>query len=155
VAEVIASAIEESRAAAPAGQRIDSVIEPGLPIVLADRDALKMAVKNLVLNAVKYGHGGPVRVSASGGFDVAIAVEDEGPGIPEEERRRIFEPFFRGRHAQENEIEGSGIGLNIVKQVVKSHGGRVRVAASERGARFILQLPAMTAAQRVAAEPAT
>ena len=154
VADVIASAVEESRAAAPAGQRIDTVIEPGLPIVLADRDALKMAVKNLVLNAVKYGHGGPVRVSASGGSDVAIAVEDDGPGIPEEERRRIFEPFFRGRHAQEHEIEGSGIGLNIVKQVVKSHGGRVRVANGERrGARFILQLPAMKAAQRVAAEP--
>lgn len=155
VADVIASAIEESRAAAPAGQQIDTVIEPGLPIVLADRDALKMAVKNLVLNAVKHGQGGPVRVSASGGSDVAIAVEDDGPGIPEEERRRIFEPFFRGRHAREHEIEGSGIGLNIVKQVVKSHGGRVRVATGERrGARFILQLPAMKAAQRVAAEPA-
>ncbi|HEX4913520.1 MAG TPA: HAMP domain-containing sensor histidine kinase [Vicinamibacterales bacterium] len=144
IADVIASAIEESRAAAPAGQRIDSVIEPGLPIVLADRDALKMALKNLVLNAVKYGHGGPIRVLASGGSDVAIAVEDEGPGIPDEEQRRIFEPFFRGRHAQELEIEGSGIGLNIVKQVVKSHGGRVRVGNKEdKGARFVLQLPAM------------
>ena len=137
VADVIASAIEESRAAAPAGQRIDSVIEPGLPIVLADREALKMAVKNLVLNAVKYGHGGPVRVSASGGSDVAIAVEDDGPGIPEEERRRIFEPFFRGRHAQDHEIEGSGIGLNIVKQVVKSHGGRVRVANGDAARRAL------------------
>jgi two-component system OmpR family sensor kinase len=104
---------------------------------------------------VKYGNGGPVRVSANGGSDVAIAVEDDGPGIPEEERRRIFEPFFRGRHAQDHEIEGSGIGLNIVKQVVKSHGGRVRVASGEgKGARFILQLPAMKATQRVAEEPA-
>jgi signal transduction histidine kinase len=155
VAEVIASAIEESRAAAPHGQRIDTVIDPGLPIVLADRDALKMAVKNLVLNAVKYGHGGPVRVSASGGSDVAIAVEDEGPGIPEEERRRIFEPFYRGRHAQELSIEGSGIGLNIVKQVVKSHGGRVRVGnGAGKGARFVLQLPAMKAAPAAAVEPA-
>ncbi|HJU43657.1 MAG TPA: HAMP domain-containing sensor histidine kinase, partial [Vicinamibacterales bacterium] len=141
VADVIASAVEESRAAAPHGQQIETVIEPGLPTVLADRDALKMAVKNLVLNAVKYGHGGPVRVSAnrgsqradfarwggSGGSDVAIAVEDEGPGIPQEEQNRIFEPFFRGRYAQAHGIEGSGIGLNIVKQVVKSHGGRVRV----------------------------
>jgi signal transduction histidine kinase len=158
IADVIASAVEESRASAPHGQQIDTVIEPGLPIVLADRDALKMAVKNLVLNAVKYGHGGPVRVSAgrgpqradfarwgvSGGAEVAIAVEDDGPGIPEEERRRIFEPFFRGRHAQDLEIEGSGIGLNIVKQVVRSHGGRVRVAnGAGKGARFVLQLPAM------------
>lgn len=155
IADVIASAIEESRAAAPAGQRIDSVIEPGLPIVLADRDALKMALKNLVLNAVKYGHGGPVRVLASGGADVAIAVEDEGPGIPEEEQHRIFEPFYRGRLARTHEIEGSGIGLNIVKQVVRSHGGRVKVGNGERkGARFVLQLPAMKAAPTVSVEPA-
>jgi signal transduction histidine kinase len=155
IADVIASAIEESRAAAPAGQRIDTVVEPGLPIVLADRDALKMALKNLVLNAVKYGHGGPVRVAASGGSDVTIAVEDEGPGIPAEEQHRIFEPFYRGRLAQDHEIEGSGIGLNIVKQVVKSHGGRVRVNNGEpRGARFVLQLPAMKTAQRVSVEPA-
>jgi signal transduction histidine kinase len=147
VADVIAGAVEESRAAAPQGQQIDTVIEPGLPIVLADRDALKMAVKNLVLNAVKYGHGGPVRVSASAGTDVAIAVEDDGPGIPEEERRLIFEPFFRGRRAQDLEIEGSGIGLNIVKQVVKSHGGRVRVANGDgKGARFVVQLPPMKSA---------
>ena len=144
IADVIASAVEESRAVAPQGQRIDMEIEPGLPIVLADRDALKMAVKNLVLNAVKYGQGGPVRVSAIGGSDVAIAVEDDGPGIPDDERRRIFEPFFRGRAAQELEVEGSGIGLNIVKQVMKSHGGRVRVGkGAARGARFVLQLPAM------------
>ena len=154
IADVIASAIEETRAAAPAGQRIDAVIEPDLPIVLADRDALKMALKNLFLNAVKYGQGGPVRVSASGGSDVAIAVEDEGPGIPDEEQRRIFEPFFRGRQAQELEIEGSGIGLNIVKQVVKSHGGRVRVGnKADRGTRFVLQLPAMKTPAAVA-EPA-
>ncbi len=154
VADVIASAVEESRAAAPAGQQIDTVIEPGLPIVLADRDALKMAVKNLVLNAVKYGHGGPVRVSASGGSDVAIAVEDDGPGIPEEERRRIFEPFFRGRHAREREIEGSGIGLNIVKQVVKSHGGRVRVASGEQGGALHPAVAGDESGPAVAAEPA-
>jgi signal transduction histidine kinase len=149
VADVIASAIEESRAAAPAGQRIDTVLAPGLPIVLADRDALKMALKNLVLNAVKYGHGGPVSVSAAGGSDVTISVEDEGPGIPEDEQQRIFEPFYRGRLAQDHEIEGSGIGLNIVKQVVKSHGGRVKVSnGARKGARFILQLPAMKTAPR-------
>jgi signal transduction histidine kinase len=95
------------------------------------------------------------RWGGSGGSDVAIAVEDEGPGIPDEERRRIFEPFYRGRSAQELEIEGSGIGLNIVKQVMKSHGGRVRVGkGASKGARFVLQLPAMKAAARVPVEPA-
>jgi two-component system phosphate regulon sensor histidine kinase PhoR len=144
VSDVIARAVDESRAVAPAGQRIETVIEPALPVVLADSDALKMAVKNLVLNAIKYGDGKPVRVAASGGSEVAITVEDQGPGIPEPERRRIFEPFYRGRYAEDHQIEGSGIGLNIVKQVVKSHGGRVRVVNGDgRGAKFILQLPAM------------
>ena len=155
IADVIVTAVEESRAAAPQGQHIETVIDPGLPIVLADRDALKMAIKNLVLNAVKYGHGGPVRVSVTGGSDVAIAVEDEGPGIPDDERSRIFEPFYRGRSAQELEIEGSGIGLNIVKQVMRSHGGRIRVGkGASKGARFVLQLPAMKTAARVSVEPA-
>jgi signal transduction histidine kinase len=155
VAEVIAGAVAESRAAAPSGQQIDTVIAPGLPIVLADQDALKMALKNLVLNAVKHGRGGPVRVIANGGTDVAIAIEDEGPGVPRAERRRIFEPFYRGRVARELEIEGSGIGLSIVKQVAMSHGGRVKVMDGDRqGARFVLQLPAMKAASRVAVEPA-
>jgi signal transduction histidine kinase len=155
VADVVRRAVEESRAVAPTGQQIETIIDADLPIVLADRDALKMALKNLVLNAVKYGEGGPVRVSASGSADVAITVEDDGPGIPADERRWIFEPFFRGRAAQEQEIEGSGIGLSIVKQVVKSHGGRVRVGSGPKGARFVMQLPAWKAATTTASvEPA-
>lgn len=161
VAVVIDSALAESRAVAPDDQRIDISIEAGLPGVMADRDALKMALKNLVLNAVKYGRGGPVRVAAkatrtaTGGEEVSITVEDEGPGIPPEERRQIFEPFFRGRLAREMEVEGSGIGLSIVRQVARSHGGRVRVGAGERqGARFVLQLPALKPGAPAAVEPA-
>lgn len=161
VAAVVEGALAESRAVSPEGQRIDASIEAGLPPVMADRDALKMALKNLVLNAVKYGRGGPVRVaakagrSATGAEEVLISVEDEGPGIPAEERRRIFEPFFRGRLAHEMEVEGSGIGLSIVRQVARSHGGRVRVTDADRqGARFVLQLPAMKAGAPVRVEPA-
>lgn len=161
VAAIIESALAESRAVSPEGQRIDASIDPGLPALMADRDALKMALKNLVLNAVKYGRGGPVRVAAragrtaTGGEEVSISVEDEGPGIPPEERHRIFEPFFRGKLAHEMEVEGSGIGLSIVRQVARSHGGRVRVTAGERlGARFVLQLPAMKAGTPVRVEPA-
>ncbi len=161
VAVVIDSALAESRAVAPDGQCIDISIEAGLPGVMADREALKMALKNLVLNAVKYGRGGPVRVaakatrSATGGEEVSITVEDEGPGIPDEERHQIFEPFFRGRLAREMGVEGSGIGLSIVRQVARSHGGRVRVGAGERqGARFVLQLPALKPGAPVLVEPA-
>lgn len=161
VAAVIESALAESRVVSPEGQRIDASIDAGLPALMADRDALKMALKNLVLNAVKYGRGGPVRVaakasrSATGGEEVSISVEDDGPGIPPEERHRIFEPFFRGRLAHEMEVEGSGIGLSIVRQVARSHGGRVRVAAGDRqGARFVMQLPALKAGAPVRVEPA-
>jgi signal transduction histidine kinase len=81
-------------------------------------------------------------------------VDDDGPGVPADEQDRIFEPFFRGRLARDMEVEGSGIGLSIVRQVAKAHGGRVRVASSSsQGARFVLQLPAMKAsAVSVAAE---
>lgn len=160
VAGLIEGALQECRTVAPDGQRIDTSIEAGLPIVMADRDALKMALKNLVLNAVKYGRGGPVRVAAkaqrtTAGADVIISVEDEGPGIPHEERHHIFEPFFRGRLAREMEVEGSGIGLSIVRQVALSHGGRVRVVNGERqGARFVLQLPALKSVAAVPVEPA-
>jgi len=161
VAAVIERALAESRAVAPDRQRIDTSIEVGLPVVMADPEALKMALKNLVLNAVKYGRGGPVRVaakssrSATGGEEVAISVEDEGPGIPHEERHQIFEPFFRGRLAREMEVEGSGIGLSIVRQVARWHGGRIRVGPGDRqGARFVLQLPALKAGAPVAVEPA-
>ena len=161
LAGVIESALVESRAVAPDGQRIDTSIEAGLPVVMADRDALTMALKNLVLNAVKYGRGGPVRVaakasrSATGAEEVSITVEDEGPGIPYEERHQIFEPFFRGRLAREMEVEGSGIGLSIVRQVARSHGGRVRVGIGDRqGARFVLQLPALKVGAAVSVEPA-
>ena len=151
VTEVINDAIAESRAVAPPDQRISVVIDPALPDVLADRDALKMALKNLVINAVKYGRGGLVTISATatGGSDVSITVEDEGPGIPRDERRRIFEPFYRGHLAKEMESEGSGIGLSIVRQVARSHGGRIRVANGEAcGARFVLQLPAIKPGSR-------
>lgn len=160
VAGVIEGALAESRAGAPEGQRFDTSVEPGLPVVLADRDALKMAIKNLVVNAVKYGGGGPVRIGAKAqrtatGTEVSITVEDEGPGIPPDERRRIFEPFFRGRLARDMEVDGSGIGLSIVLQVARSHGGRVQVTNGDRqGARFALHLPAIKTLADIVVEPA-
>lgn len=162
VADVVARAVLESRAAAPQEQRIETAIETGIPVVLADREALKAAIKNLVGNAVKYGRGGPVRVAAGvqrtgAGSEVVIIVDDDGPGVPTEEQDRIFETFFRGRLARDMEVEGSGIGLSIVRQVAKAHGGRVRVASSSsQGARFVLQLPAMktTPVPAPAQEPA-
>lgn len=140
--------------------RVEKQVEPNLPVVLADAEALKMALKNLLINGIKYGGGHPVRISAkarraTSGQEVWIVVEDEGPGIPSDELSQIFEPFYRGRQARNLEIEGSGIGLSIVRQVVRSHGGRIRVTSlEEQGTRFTLQLPGLRPGATIPVDPA-
>jgi signal transduction histidine kinase len=161
VAGVIDRALADTAiVAAGDGVRIEKSIEPKLPLVLADSEALRMALKNLLINAITYGNGHPVRISAkarrtTAGHDVSIVVEDQGPGIPSDEITHIFEPFYRGRTARNLEIEGSGIGLSIVRQVVRSHGGRIRVSSpGEEGTRFTLQLPALRSSATIPVDPA-
>jgi len=104
-------------------------------------DALRHIVLNLLDNAIKYGPDGQtVRVSTSViGDEVKIAVTDEGPGVPESERERIWRPFVRSGGGAHH--GGSGIGLAIVRDVAESHGGRVWVESSSAGARFVVALP--------------
>lgn len=142
------------------GVQVDMAVESELPFVLADGEALRMALKNLIANAIKYGGGRPVQVTAksrrsAAGQDVSITVADEGPGIPADERSRIFEPFYRGRQARNLEIDGSGIGLSIVRQVVGSHSGRIRVSSAPgKGTQFTIQLPALKTGARLPVDPA-
>lgn len=115
------------------------------PPVALRRDALRHVVLNLIDNAVKYGPiGQTVRVRVFREHDsVAIAVEDEGPGIPPDERERIWRPFTRGETARDT--GGSGIGLTIVREVTDAHGGTVRVESAEGGgARFVVTLPVLS-----------
>ncbi|MGE0812508.1 MAG: sensor histidine kinase [Vicinamibacterales bacterium] len=149
VADVIDRAIDDSQivAAVPPGY-VERDIAEALPDVLADPDALRAAIKNLIVNAIKHGERGPVRISArldrSG--EVAIEVEDHGPGIPAEELPRVFDPFYRGTRAHTREVDGSGIGLSVVHRVVRSHGGRVRVSAVQpTGTRFTVTMPVLPA----------
>jgi signal transduction histidine kinase len=128
--------------------RIDQQVEPRLPRVMADAEALRVALKNLVVNAIRHGQGAAIRVSArairADGTQVAIDVEDEGPGIPEDELTRVFDSFFRGRLARDAAVEGSGIGLSVVYHVVRAHGGQVRASRRQpRGTRLTLHLPAL------------
>lgn len=75
--------------------------------------------------------------------ELQLSIEDQGNGIPAAELPRIFEPFYRGRGARKDQVEGSGLGLNLVKEVAEAHGGRVTVASSEgSGTTFTLHLPA-------------
>jgi signal transduction histidine kinase len=142
---------------ATAGQAIDCEIEkridPSMPIVLGDPLALKHALQNLVVNAAKYGQSGSdgrrwIGVSASPVMvkdDVAveIRVADHGPGIPADEQEHVFDAFFRGRRAIQDQIHGTGLGLNLVKKIVEAHGGTVRVESEVmKGTEFVVRLPA-------------
>jgi two-component system sensor histidine kinase KdpD len=118
-----------------------------LPPLDADPDALDRVVKNLVSNAVKYSPAGSrVRVAArahAGPPAVEITVEDEGPGIAEADRTRIFEPYYRTA-AGARTAGGAGLGLAVVKSLVDAHGGTIRADnVAPHGTRMTLVLPAV------------
>lgn len=115
---------------------------------LIHTDSFRQVLLNLLDNAVKYGPcGQTVRVTADARADrVRIAVEDEGPGVPAEEREAVFEPFRRGRTVLDGAVAGSGIGLSVVRDIVRAHEGRAWVEeAPAGGARFVVELPRLDA----------
>lgn len=121
-------------------------IEENLPPVLGDARALQQAVENLLGNATKYsGSGRWIRVSArldTDGKAVSITVEDHGVGIDPADAGQIFEPFYRGKSAVENQIPGTGLGLSLVRSTVEAHRGTVTLeSAPGQGSAFTLHLP--------------
>ena len=136
------SAFEAQRLAHPAEVRRD--IPPGLPPVNVDREALAGALLDLLQNAHKYtGPDKPITVSAAV-HDGAVVVKviDNGPGISKPDQKRIFDKFYRAKDPLDRSIEGSGLGLAMVKHIVKSHGGKVAVeSVPGAGATFIVVLP--------------
>jgi signal transduction histidine kinase len=126
---------------------VEKQVEPGLPLVLADEAALRHALRNLLDNAVKYGTGESnwIGISAArvAGPAVEIRVIDRGPGIPRQERDRIFDSFFRGQRALEDQVHGTGLGLDLAKRIVEAHGGEIRVNSEPmKGTEFIVRIPA-------------
>ena len=111
---------------------------------MADRGALRQILLNLLDNAVKYGPPGQtVRVGGAREEDaVRIWVDDEGPGVPEEFRRKILQPYYRLERDAESAVGGSGIGLAVVEELVQMHDGRIVVEdAPTGGARLLVELP--------------
>lgn len=100
-------------------------------VVKGSRPLLMTLIRNLVENALRHGGAGEVRVNVSGeGDEVVLSVADDGPGIPPEERERVFDRFYR---ATGSDQRGSGLGLSIVKRIVELHGGAVELGGGEGG----------------------
>lgn len=145
-----------------AGVEVEIAVAPDLPPVLGDVTALRSALQNLISNAVKYGGDARwLRVTAAAGAgtrgpgsaikSVVFTVEDHGLGIDADDRKHIFEPFYRGREAVSKQIQGSGLGLNLVARIAEAHGGKVAVTSEPgKGSAFTITLPAVT--DRAAAE---
>jgi signal transduction histidine kinase len=150
VERVIEEAMEASKAVTHGQYVIEKSVDSGLPAILGDARALKRALQNLLSNAAKYGTEGGnwigVFASAAGEQDqpvVEIRVADRGPGIPEDEQKHIFDPFFRGRRAVQDQVHGTGLGLYLVKSIVEAHGGTVCVKSEPaKGTEFIVRIPA-------------
>jgi nitrogen fixation/metabolism regulation signal transduction histidine kinase len=140
------NAVAEEALALFAG-RLDGItvqrdLEPGLPLVMADPDAIRRALANLIDNAAEAMQGSLLRVLAvssslsEDGAAVEIDVSDTGHGLTDEIRERLFLPFYSTKH------RGTGLGLSIAAKIVQEHGGTLRAEAnSPKGARFLLRLP--------------
>lgn len=148
---LIDASLSACRAVLDAAQcTIEKEIQPGLAPILGDPVALQHAVQNLLTNAAKYG---AASASSSGWIGlyarssepgwIEIRVSDRGPGIAPDEISSIFDPFFRGQRAIQDQVHGTGLGLALVKGIVEAHAGSVS-AASDPGrlTSFTLRLPA-------------
>jgi two-component system sensor histidine kinase GlrK len=126
------------------GLRLDLQV-PDLTLT-ADREKLKLILDNLISNAVKFTpDGGTITLRAAyddEGRHLLLDVADNGPGIPVDERPRIFEAFYQGATPQGGLVRGTGIGLSVVQEFVHAHGGSIEIVDGEfAGAHFRVCLP--------------
>lgn len=124
------------------GFKVHLSIEPDLPLLRIDRDALIEIISNLLDNAVKYSnHSKHISVSLeASSTSVFLAVKDQGLGIPSSELEHIFQQFYRGSNV--SGTGGYGIGLYLVKHIMEAHGGTVQVCSEPgQGSQFLLSFP--------------
>jgi len=127
-------------------EEFDVLVAVNLPPVSHDPDAFTEVITNLLSNAYKYSPPEGRRISLTLGPHrgrVVLSVEDNGPGVPPRERRKIFEQFYRADDLLTRDVEGTGLGLSIALNIVRAHGGRIHVEDSSLGgSRFVVVLPA-------------
>ena len=126
------------------GFDIQTNVQPNLPPVLIDRDAMAQAISNLLDNAIKY--SGEVKelsiTTKTVRSDLSIEIADHGIGIPRAEQAKIFEKFYRVGNGLVHDVKGSGLGLSLVKHIIEAHQGTISVESEVgRGSRFTILLP--------------
>jgi signal transduction histidine kinase len=149
VASVVERTLKDlNRVVEEAAFQVETTIEPGLPAVRSNEEALSRVLANLIQNALKYGGDAKwmaVRAlagSANGRREVEIRVEDRGPGIDSDDLAHLFEPFYRGKLAVSNQVQGSGLGLNLAQRISGAVGARLTVETQPgRGSSFVVHLP--------------
>jgi len=126
------------------GFTLDIRLDPDVPTVMADTDAMEQAILNLLQNAMKYsGESRTIEVVLKkDGSCAAIGVVDHGLGIRDEDKGRIFDKFVRVESPENSRIPGAGLGLTIVRHIAEAHGGRVDVESRPgEGSTFRIRLP--------------
>jgi signal transduction histidine kinase len=132
------------------GFGFEEYISPDIPSVKVDREAIARSLLNLVNNALKYSKDNKyiaVKLYRTNG-SVKLEVQDRGIGIPANEQEKIFEKFYRCGDPLVHNVKGSGLGLSLVRHIVRAHGGDVLVeSAPDKGSKFTIALPLVLASQ--------
>ncbi len=136
-----------------AGITVIVSFEPNLPMVYADSDQMRQVLLNIIINSVQaMAQAGTLTISAKlarvkGDPLITVAVEDTGPGIPDDVATRIFDPFFSTKSA------GTGLGLAIAKKIIEAHSGRIRFTSTGKGTIFRIFLPISPRGRRLTEVP--
>ncbi len=142
LADLLVEAIEDVEAIAP-GVRVESAIAPGIH-VLADPDLLNQVVRNMTGNAIKHGEpDGVIRFEVGvEGDNVKVTLANTGKSIPERDRDRIFDRFYRADISRNERVGGSGLGLSLAREIARAHGGDLELGPERAGMTvFVLTLP--------------
>ena len=138
------------------GITVQRNLEPELPLVLADPEAIRRALANLIDNAAEAMQGSLLRILdirsglSEDGAAIELTIADTGYGLTDEIRERLFLPFYSTKH------RGTGLGLSIAAKIVQEHGGSIRAESNTpKGARFLVRIPLMEHAPHAAADNST
>ncbi len=149
LAELLSKALERLRLMTE-DRTLDDQIDPNVPTVDADTELLGLAIRQVIDNALKYSPPTSVihiRLSARENA-IDLSIRDEGPGIPDVDQPHVFDKFYRGSNTR-SALAGTGMGLAVARQILRSHGGDVELAtSSEKGSEFIISVPVASEAKR-------